>query len=72
MAVGQPSKRVGGQADRCWAAAGCRNGARMSVQPDLSDAQVLALVVAAQVEEVALVPCTHDAAAGVRGHECGW
>ncbi len=42
------------------------------MQPDLGDAQVLALVVAAEVEEIALVPCAHDAAPGVRGHERGW
>ena len=38
---------------------------------DLSDAQVLALIIAAQVEEVALVACPDDVAASVCGCQTG-
>ena len=37
----------------------------------LSDAQVLALIIAAQVEEVALVACPDDVAASVCGCQTG-
>ena len=43
----------------------CKVPSLETVASDLGDAQVLALVVAAQVEEVALVPRAHDAAAGL-------